>query len=314
MRFDPLLGSSSRIVEGVRLQSGDPAALDVLKDSSVCPFCPPRLEQLTPQIPPEISAEPRIIVGDTTVFPNLVPYSQYSAVAIFSPAHWLGLDDFTPTAIRDNLQAAIEYMESVYGFDAGAAFASYNVNYLYPSGGSLPHAHSQIYLDPYPTTMTRVLLESGNRYRDLNNSIYWSDIVDEEECRGERFIGRIGDVSWFTPFAPIGFNEVRAVLPRRFSLLDIQPAELDAFATGIARVLKYYDSIGYNSFNLALYSGRLDGSDSGFPLNLTMITRSALMPYYRSDAMYLERLHWEAAVDRAPETVAAEIKAVWLVQ
>jgi galactose-1-phosphate uridylyltransferase len=33
-----------------------------------------------------------------------------------------------------------------------------------------------------------------------------------------------------------------------------------------------------------------------------------LVPNYRSDAMYLERLHWEAAVDRLPEALAAELR------
>jgi len=43
-------------------------------------------------------------------------------------------------------------------------------------------------------------------------------------------------------------------------------------------------------------------------VNLVMVTRSALVPNYRSDAMHLERLHWEAAVDRHPEALAAELR------
>jgi len=41
---------------------------------------------------------------------------------------------------------------------------------------------------------------------------------------------------------------------------------------------------------------------------LVMVTRTAMLPYYRSDSMHLERLHWEAAVDREPETIAAELR------
>ena len=63
----------------------------------------------------------------------------------------------------------------------------------------------------------------------------------------------------------------------------------------------------FNSFSLALYSGPLSGAP-GFRANLTMVTRSALIPNYRSDAMHLERLHWEAAVDRPPEALAAELR------
>jgi len=40
-----------------------------------------------------------------------------------------------------------------------------------------------------------------------------------------------------------------------------------------------------------------------------MVTRTAMLPYYRNDAMHLERLHWEAAVDRTPERIAAELRS-----
>ena len=35
-----------------------------------------------------------------------------------------------------------------------------------------------------------------------------------------------------------------------------------------------------------------------------MLKREFLKPCYRSDSTFLERLHWEGAVDLAPETVA----------
>jgi hypothetical protein len=70
VRFDPLLGTSSRIAEGVRLPQADSAALVPLyaPDPS-CPFCPPRLEQVTPRVVPEILAQERLAVGQTTLFP-----------------------------------------------------------------------------------------------------------------------------------------------------------------------------------------------------------------------------------------------------
>jgi galactose-1-phosphate uridylyltransferase len=73
-------------------------------------------------------------------------------------------------------------------------------------------------------------------------------------------------------------------------------------------VLQWYELAGYNSFNLALYSGSLNAS-RGWRVHLSMVTRTAMLPYYRSDAMYMERLHWEAAVDRAPERVADDLRA-----
>jgi galactose-1-phosphate uridylyltransferase len=110
-----------------------------------------------------------------------------------------------------------------------------------------------------------------------------------------------------TPFAPVGFNEVRAVLLDRTTLLQLSTDDVQALASGLSRVLAWYHTIGYNSFNLAIYSGEL-GKDRADRVNLAMITRTAMTPFYRSDSMYLERLHWEAALDRTPEDVAGSLR------
>jgi hypothetical protein len=107
------------------------------------------------------------------------------------------------------------------------------------------------------------------------------------------------------PAAPIGFNEVRAVVPDCETILDLTEDDLNALLARISCVLRRYELTGYNSFNLALYSGSLNNS-RGCRVPLSMITRAAMLPYYRSDAMHMERLHWEAAVDRAPERIAQD--------
>jgi hypothetical protein len=63
--------------------------------------------------------------------------------------------------------------------------------------------------------------------------------------------------------------------------------------------------MGFESFNLATY-GAPPGT-AGYPLNLRLACRSNLTPFYRSDSTFLERLHWEGAVDLAPEVVAERI-------
>jgi galactose-1-phosphate uridylyltransferase len=308
VRFDPLLGTSARIAEGVKLQTGADAALDSFRAPDPnCPFCAERIDQVTPHIAGEITPAGRIRVGQTVLFPNLVPYSKYAAVAVFTTRHWLDLRDFTPALIADNLAASLEYMRAAAKVHADARFGAYNINYLYPSGGSLPHPHSQVYVDPFPTSMMRMQHASVAAYWDANGRCFWNDLVAEETERAERMISRDGPIVWMTPFAPIGFNEVRAVLCERATILDLSSADVQALASGISQVLAWYDSIGYNSFNLALYSGEL-GKDGADRVNLTMVTRTAMMPFYRSDSMYLERLHWEAALDRTPEEVAADVQ------
>ena len=312
VRFDPLLGTTARIAQGVSLPTAEPSALAFFQAADPkCPFCLPRLPEATPRILPTICADGRIRLGETTLFPNVVPYSQYAAVAIFSAQHWLALHDFTPRLIADNLAAALRYVRQVYDVDGGVQHCAYNINYLYPSGGSLPHPHAQIFVDPYPTTMMRLQYRASERYWSEHGRSFWEALIEAEERRGERFVGRIGATSWITSFAPLGFNEVRAVVSGRETFLDLTDEDAEALALGVSRVLSWYEASGYNSFNLAFYSGPLSGAHYFRP-NLIMVTRSALVPNYRSDAMHLERLHWEAAVDRPPEALAAELRGHFL--
>ena len=90
------------------------------------------------------------------------------------------------------------------------------------------------------------------------------------------------------------------------------PAELDdeliaELAHGLVLTLNAYAEMGHESFNLAIY-GAPPGT-AGYPLNLRIACRSNLRPHYRSDSTFLERLHWEGAVDLAPEAIAERIGA-----
>src|SRR5208337_1294798 len=74
VRFDPLLGTSSRIAEGVKLQTSIDAALVSFRaPDQNCPFCAERIDRVTPRIAREIAPAGRTRVGDTVLFPNLVP-------------------------------------------------------------------------------------------------------------------------------------------------------------------------------------------------------------------------------------------------
>jgi UDPglucose--hexose-1-phosphate uridylyltransferase len=309
VRFDPLLGTTSRIAEGVILPKADESALAPLQTPNAnCPFCFDRIRKVTPQVLQPIYPGGRLERGESMLFPNLVPYSQHAAVAVFTERHWLALNAFTPQLLLDNLSVAVDYVRKVHAFDPRAEHGAYNINYLYPSGGSLPHPHAQVYLDPHPTTLMRLQHDASLAYWHANGRAYWEDLAETEEARGLRFVARIGRTRWITAFAPIGFNEVGAVVSGCESFLDLTDDDLNSLSTGISRVLEWYELIGYNSFNLALYSGPPNGSRGG-RVHLSMITRTAMLPYYRSDAMHMERLHWEAAVDRAPEQIADDLRA-----
>ena len=75
VRFDPLLGTTARVAQGVSLSKAEPLAPEFIRaNDPACPFCPQRLSELTPRMLPTICVDGRIRQGETTLFPNIVPY------------------------------------------------------------------------------------------------------------------------------------------------------------------------------------------------------------------------------------------------
>jgi galactose-1-phosphate uridylyltransferase len=121
-----------------------------------------------------------------------------------------------------------------------------------------------------------------------------------------RFLGSSGRVQWLVSFAPIAPAELRAFVPGVASPTELTDELVAELAHGLANALSAYADMGFESFNLAMY-GAPPGT-VGYPLNLRIACRSNLKPFYRSDSTFLERLHWEGAVDLAPEDVAERIR------
>ncbi|HEY7622250.1 MAG TPA: hypothetical protein VH834_20940 [Solirubrobacteraceae bacterium] len=231
------------------------------------------------------------------LFPNLFAYSRFSAVSVYGrDLHYLPLGRMSPEIVIDNLATQVEFGRAAMACDPDARWASINANHMLPSGSSLFHPHLQGSVDPVPTTMQGLLVETpAERFRGY---------LDAERDAGERYLGSSGRVHWLASFAPVAAGELRAFV------FDVaSPTELDddlvaELGQGIASALNLYAELGFESFNLALY-GAPPGTD-GYPLNLRMACRSNLKALYRSDATYFERLHWEAAVDISPEELARE--------
>jgi UDPglucose--hexose-1-phosphate uridylyltransferase len=301
VRVDPLTGHTSRILSNRGLMPPNDFDLGAFARESQerCPFCPDRIERLTPRLPPAISPEGRIVQGEAVLFPNLHAYSSHSCVSVYSPRlHYLPLGEITERLMADNLSTQVAYAEAVMASDPDSRWSSINANHMLPSGSSLFHPHLQGIVDSMPTTIQRRLAEvSRERF---------ADYLQTERRTGERFLGDTGQVQWLASFAPIAPAELRAFVGAVSS-----PAELDGdliaeVAHGLTRCLNAYAELGYESFNLAMY-GATPGT-AGYPLNLRIACRSNLMPFYRSDSTFLERLHWEGAVDVAPEDVAERIR------
>jgi len=302
VRWDPLTGYSARLVKGPSaLLSESTFDLDAFarETRSNCPFCPERFEQATPKLPVEIHPDGRIRHGRAVLFPNLLTYSQYSSVWVYSPdLHHLPLKAMTPELVSDNFATHVEYIKAVMRFDASAEWASINANHMLPSGSSLFHPHVQSSVDPLPSTVQQMLWQvPPGRFQDY---------LDTERALAERYIGSTGTIEWLASFAPMGFNEVRGLLPGISSPSQLTEDRLQELGRGVATILNLYADMGFQSFNMALYGA--PPNSGTYMLNLRLVCRSNLQLQYRSDVTYFERLHWQAMVDTSPEELALRAK------
>ena len=297
LRIDPLTGHGSRVLpdRGLMPRSDFDLAALARETAPTCPFCAERIEHLTPLWPASIEAIGRFSHGEAVLFPNLHAYATYSAVSVYSPdLHYLPLAAISERLLADNLATQVSFARAVLAADAAARWASINANHMLPSGSSLFHPHLQGIVDHHPTTMQRLLAGlAAERF---------TAYLDAERRAGERYLGNTGAVEWLVSFAPIAPAELRAFIPDRVSPSQLDTALTTELAHGLALALGAYSEMGFESFNLALYGAPAD--TTGYMLNLRLAARSNLKNLYRSDSTFLERLHWEGAVDIAPEHVA----------
>jgi UDPglucose--hexose-1-phosphate uridylyltransferase len=300
VRFDPLTGHTSRILPERGLMPANELDLEAFarENQPQCPFCPERVEQLTPKLPAQLHPEGRIVRGEAMLFPNLHAYSSHSSVSIYSPRlHYLPLGAMTERLIADNLATQVDYCNAVMTADPASRWASINANHMLPSGSSLFHPHLQGIVDAEPTTMQKLLADvPGARF---------DDYIDAERRAGERFLGDTGRIAWLVSFAPVAPAELRAFIDGVSSPAELDEPAVAELAHGLVLALSAYAEMGFESFNLAIY-GAPPGTP-GYRLNLRLACRSNLKPYYRSDSTFLERLHWEGAIDLAPERVTERL-------
>lgn len=300
LRVDPLTGHSSRILPDRGLMPRSDFDLESLARDTrpACPFCAGRVETQTPAWPALICPDGRFTRGEAVLFPNLHAYASYSAVSVYSPdRHYLPLAAISERLLADNLATQVELARAVLATDSQAQWSSINANHMLPSGSSLFHPHLQGIVDVAPTTMQRLLAAvPAERF---------AAYLDAERRAGERHLGSTGKVEWLVSFAPIGPAELRAFIAGLASPAQLDEPLVAELAHGLTLALGAYAELGFESFNLALYGA--PPQTDGYMLNLRLCARSNLRALYRSDSTFLERLHWEGAVDIAPERVAEQI-------
>jgi UDPglucose--hexose-1-phosphate uridylyltransferase len=296
-RRDPLTGHGCRLLPAGSIPPPARHDLERLAAESreSCPFCAGRIERETPRFPPEVVGDGRIRSGAAVLFPNLVPYAKWSSVSVYSPElHLLRLDELTPDLLADNLATQVEFARAVLAADPASRWVSVNANHLPPSGSSVFHPHLQGSAHPAPTSLQRLLAE-------LPPAALAAYL--EAERDGERWIAEKDGVEWLAAFAPVGPAQVRAFVRGCDSPERLEPSLVGELARGIAVVLGVYAGLGFESFNLALAGA------PGGTLSLSIVARAYYGAALRSDAMWSERLHWEAATDVWPEQVAERLRA-----
>jgi len=311
IRIDPLTGRTSRITASrgndTPIDFDVPPYRDHVRNSEkVCPFCYERLEKTTPTFPKDITPEGRFTYNNSILFPNLNPYGRYSAVATFSPTHFIEIGSFDPDMYVDAFTNSVSYLNTVFNHDEELTASAVTQNYLPSTGGTLIHPHLQINAFANPTNYMKELEVSSKNYFINESSSYWNRLIEMETDRDERLISIQDGLIWITPFAPQGFLEVWAVSLDHADIRNLQKSVLRVLAEGIVAVQKYYRSRGKNSFNLAVYS--IPKASLSYRLLLRMVARANYVPYERNDRSYFEVMLGEAATDEFPERIAQDVK------
>ena len=307
IRFDPLTGQTGRVLDMDYKPPARPDLEEVVKRSReiFCPFCPEALEKSTPLYPREIIPEGRIIRGEACLVPNLMPLDRYTGVCVISKDHYIAIEDLTSVILKDPFTACLDLVKAVAAYDPEVNYFNINWNYMFPAGSSLVHPHIQVNCGTIPTYQHREQIESGRRYFQENGREFWSDYLETEREAKKRFIADIGPTSWTLGFAPYSIlPDLWCIFPGHSSLLEIGEEDLTPFLRGLEGAIRYFDSEGLFSFNMAIFSGR---ESEHFRLNARVSPRLLLREIGNSDHTYLQFLHREHMCFRAPESVREKV-------
>ena len=168
--------------------------------------------------------------------------------------------------------------------------------------------HMQALASDLPLQSIAELLEVSKAYRDRVGSSFWKDLLETEQRLGSRYLRRIGNIHWLTPYAPYGLNEVQAIVPNKCNLQQLTTDDVEALMKGVLKVLQFYYDAGVRSFNGALYSGPLGEANDYFDLNFRIVSRYGYKARFVSDVWALQYLLGEREIYEAPEETCLKLR------
>ncbi|MFH0730101.1 MAG: galactose-1-phosphate uridylyltransferase [Pseudomonadota bacterium] len=317
IRTHPFTGRTCRITysRGEEREPGAeslPAPPPFATDRDNCPFCRVRLATHTPQLPPALCPQGRMIRGTSTLFPNLFPYGQYSAVSLFDDEHFVQIGTAGLQSYTDSLMNCRNYLLKVLFHDPAAVFMAITQNHLPSAGGSLLHPHLQVQADRTAANHQRFLKDRAGEYRRQSGARLFSDYLQFEKQAGQRCIGVTGSWHWLTAFAPEGFFEIWGILQGVTSLRQATDDDWQTLAQGVLNTQKFYRSLGRNGYNLGLLLLE-DGSDD-LEMRIVLTVRGNYSPWVRSDFTGFEVMLGDMATFSAPELTAEKARPFWQYQ
>jgi UDPglucose--hexose-1-phosphate uridylyltransferase len=310
IRYDPLTGESSRICH-FSLPAAAPSDIAAIAEARRpgCPFCPGKVDTVTPRFPAGLVPGGRFRRGEAVVFPNLFPYDELSAVLVPAARHDLAMGDVPESLIASGVGTARDFLALTLPRLGGDLLGLVTWNHMPPAGGTQLHPHMQVVATSEPGGTVRRELAAESAWLESHGRPYVPALLAAEEAAG-RMVGRTGAWTWYVPFAPTGvLGDCRAVLPGKSSVLELDDGDVADFAAGLRRVLRGFAATGLWSFNLTFVPDRSGERSGRHALSARLLPRLYIDPVLHTpDANYLHMLLGERFSMAWPEEVAERLR------
>jgi len=315
VRYDPLTGVSGRICH-FAFQSAPPADLEALVETSAasCPFCPGKVETITPRYPDDIVPGGRLRRGQAVLFPNLFPYDDVSAIAVISRAHHHPILDMPSKAIEDGIGLARDFYRIVERRTRdSAAYGIVTWNFMPPAGASQVHPHMQIIHTANPGNGPKRYFDAARDWRIRHGGPFAETLVARERELGERWIGESQAAAWLVPFVPTGIlGDCMAIFPNKATVADLSDDDISDFADGLKRVLAGFAARGLWSFNMVFIPDVSGAASDRHWLTVRLVPRLYINPaLHVTDVAYMQLILNERFAMTYPEEMAAYLRENW---
>ncbi len=254
LRRDPLTGRTGRVAhfQGFQLTPPD-LTRAVAHSRRGCPFCGPRLMEVTPCLSQPRVPGGRLHQGEAWLFPNISPYDRHSVVVSLTKRHYVPLGAFTQAQLVDGLAIVRRYFE-LLPVSAPGTHALLLWNYMPPAGATQVHPHFQAFATDRPGWLLEEEVRCSRAYLRRHHTSYWEDLLESERREDRRLVAEGRETAWLTAFVSRGvLSDLLCLFPGHARIGEVASAAWEEFTRGLRGALRQFQREGIRSFNLALY-------------------------------------------------------------